>query len=208
MNFPFTREQFLDVFKDYNLNVWPMQVILLILALVMIFVSIKRNKYSDRIITFGLSFLWLWIGIGYHLMFFSRINKAAYFFAVLFIIQAILFFYYGSIKNDLEFNYMNNLKGVIVILFFLYALIVYPLLGFQLRHYYPRTPTFGLPCPTTIFTFGILLTLEKPIKVLFTIPMLWAIIGFTAALKLGIYEDIGLLISAVLTIGSLSLFNK
>jgi hypothetical protein len=45
-------------------------------------------------------------------------------------------------------------------------------------------------------------------KVLFIIPLLWAIIGFTAALKLGILQDIGLLVSAILTIIVLIIDSK
>jgi hypothetical protein len=38
-----------------------------------------------------------------------------------------------------------------------FALIVYPVLSRLLGHEYPAVPTFGLPCPTTIFTVGVLL---------------------------------------------------
>jgi hypothetical protein len=204
MNFPFTTEQFLDVFKVYNLTVWPAQIFLIILALMAIFLAIYRTKYSDIVITFTLVFYWLWIGIVYHLMFFTKINTAAYGFAVLFVIQSILFFYLGFIKHSLQFKYSHNVNGLIAIVLFLYALIFYPLLGYYFGHFYPATPTFGLPCPTTIFTFGMLLLLEEKIrKKLFIIPVLWSIIGFTAAIKLGILQDIGLLVAAILTIAVL-----
>jgi hypothetical protein len=73
------------------------------------------------------------------------------------------------------------------------------MLGHLLGHQYPYSPTFGLPCPTTIFTFGILLFINKKISLLtIIIPLLWSIIGFGAALKLTIYEDYGLLIAGVL----------
>ena len=201
MNFPFTTEQFLDVFKAYNLAVWPAQIFLVVLALAAIFLAVYKTKFSDKVITLTLTFYWLWIGIVYHLIFFTKINKAAYGFAVLFVIQAILFFYFGMIKRSLHFKYFNNVKGLLAIVLFLYSLIFYPLLGYSFGNIYPQTPTFGLPCPTTIFTFGLLLLLEgKVYKVLFIIPVLWAVIGFTAALKLGILQDIGLLVSALLTL--------
>ena len=37
MNFPFTTEQFLDVFRAYNLAVWPAQIFLVVLVLIPIF---------------------------------------------------------------------------------------------------------------------------------------------------------------------------
>jgi len=204
MNFPFTTEQFLDVFKVYNLTVWPAQIFLLILALMAIFLAIYRTRYSDAVIALTLAFYWLWIGIVYHLLFFTKINTAAYGFAALFVIQSILFFYLGFIKHSLQFKYSHNTNGIIAIVLFLYALIFYPLLGYYFGHFYPATPTFGLPCPTTIFTLGMLLLLEGKIrKGIFIIPVLWSIIGFTAAIKLGILQDIGLLVAVVLTVAVL-----
>jgi hypothetical protein len=201
MNFPFTTEQFLDVFKAYNLAVWPAQIFLVVLALAAIFLAVYKTKISDKVITLTLTFYWLWIGIVYHLIFFTKINKAAYGFAALFIIQAVLFFYLGIIKRSLLFKYFNNSKGLLAIVLFLYSLIFYPLLGYSFGNIYPQTPTFGLPCPTTIFTFGLLLLSEVKVnKLLLIIPVLWAVIGFTAALKLGILQDIGLLVSALLTL--------
>lgn len=201
MDLPFTTDQFLDVFGNYNLTVWPAQVIIIIIALFSIFLSVYKIKSSSRLISISLAFLWLWIGIVYHYMFFTTINKAAYAFAFLFIMQALLFIYYGVIKNSLTFTFTNSVKGVISILLFTYALIFYPLLGYAFGHSYPRIPTFGLPCPTTIFTFGLLLLIVGKVnKILFIIPVLWAVIGFTAALKLGILQDIGLLVSAIITL--------
>ena len=81
----------------------------------------------------------------------------------------------------------------------LYALIVYPFLGYFLGHRYPYSPTFGLPCPTTIFTFGILLTANRKVPVLvLIIPVIWSVIGFFAAISFGILEDTGLLVSGIL----------
>ena len=46
MNLPFTLEQFLDVFRQYNISVWPMQVLLIVLALVATSFSIFKKPYS------------------------------------------------------------------------------------------------------------------------------------------------------------------
>jgi len=66
-----------------------------------------------------------------------------------------------------------------------------------------------LPCPTTIFTFGVLLFANKkvPPHLLF-IPLLWSVIGFTAALNLTIYEDIGLLVAGLITLILLLFSNR
>jgi hypothetical protein len=65
---------------------------------------------------------------------------------------------------------------------------------------YPAGPTFGLPCPTTIFTFGIFLYVIHGVRwYMIIIPLLWSIIGFSAAWSLSIGEDFGLVIAGVTT---------
>lgn len=207
MNIPFTVDQFLDVFQSYNLSVWPLQILFNLVAVLLVYFCFKKNKHSDKIILFSLSFFWLWIGIVYHLLFFSQINPAAYAFSAIYILQSVLFII-AAIKNQIDFKFEKSLFSLTGAVFILYALLVYPILGVAFGHTYPRNPTFGLPCPTTIFTFGILLFARNKIPVyLIGIPLIWSIVGFTAALKLGVAEDIGLLVAGL--IGSmLIIFNK
>lgn len=200
MNLPFTSDQFMDVFRSYNQSVWPAQVIILLIALYLLLILLRNTKKSNVIISIGLSLFWLWMGIVYHLIFFLKINPAAYLFGAVFILQGLLFGYYGVVKKQLVFIYKNNFTGLFSVLMFLYALIFYPLLGYYFGHTYPGTPTFGLPCPTTIFTFGLLVLLEKRNVVLHLIPLIWSIIGFTAALMLGVYQDVGLLIAGIVSV--------
>jgi len=66
-------------------------------------------------------------------------------------------------------------------------------------HRYPRVPTFGLPCPTTIFTLGILLLASFPFpKSVFIVPFLWSVVGTSAAFQLGVLQDLSLLVSGLL----------
>ncbi len=197
---PFTIKEFLGVFKSYNNSIWPFQIILFISTLFILYSALKKKNYSSIVISTMLIFYWLWIGVVYDIIFFSAINPAAYFFGGIFILQALLFVKAGIIDKKLEFEFRNDVNGYIGGFIIFYALIIYPLLGIYLGHTYPENPTFGLPCPTTIFTFGILLWAGKksPIYIII-IPVIWAVIGFTAALKLGIKEDTGLLIAGLLT---------
>ena len=198
MNLPFTTEEFLVVFEQYNQSVWPFQVILNLLALGSLILAFKRIRHSEKIIPGILAFFWLWIGIAYHLAFFAAINPAARVFGVLNIVQGIVFLYFGVFKGRLSFRFPIDIYGITGSLLILYALILYPLIGYFLGHVYPKAPTFGLPCPTTIFTFGLLLwTARKLPKVVLVIPFVWSLIGFSAALTMGIHEDIGLLVAGI-----------
>ncbi len=198
MNLPFTTEEFMNVFKTYNQAVFPLQILFNILALAVIFFSIKKTRLSNKINSSILAFLWMWIGIVYQIIFFSKINPAANIFGALFILQGLLFLYFGVFREKLNFNFRKNISGSFGLIFILYALVVYPILGIIYGHTYPGNPTFGLPCPTTIFTFGIFLWIDNKVPLyLWTIPFIWSLIGFSAALNLGIKEDTGLILAGV-----------
>lgn len=207
MKLPFTYEQFLSVFANYNQSVFPMQIVLYVLAVGSIILLFLNQKYSSKIISLIIGFFWLWTGLVYHIIFFSSINQAAYFFGSLYIVQAFLFFLFGTINEKLKFHFNKDLYGITGSVFVFFALVIYPVLGYFLGHVYPHSPTFGAPCPITIFTFGILLlTSSKIHKYLIIIPLLWSLVGLSAAINLKIVEDFGLVIAGIL--GTTLIFIK
>jgi Na+/H+ antiporter NhaD/arsenite permease-like protein len=82
MALPFTADQFFAVFASYNHAVWPAQCALLLLALIAVVLLLRPGAQSGVIVSTILAVLWAWIGIVYHLAFFSRINPAAYVFGI------------------------------------------------------------------------------------------------------------------------------
>lgn len=196
---PLTTEQFLKVFADYNQTVFPMQFFLIAAALLIVFLAFNPGKSSSKLITAILAFFWLWMGAVYHLIFFSQINPLAFLFGGLFVLQAVILFYAGVLTNKLSFRFYYDAKGVTGFLLILYALFFYPLLGLNFEHQYPQLPTFGLPCPTTIFTFGLFLWTDKkmPFSV-WLIPFIWSLIGSSAVFLFGIREDFGLLLAGII----------
>jgi hypothetical protein len=200
MNLPFSTEQFLGVFQDYNLRIFPFQFVFYFIAAVVIWLSLRKSRRSDRIIAFCLFLFFIWMGVVYHILHFAEINKAAYIFGAAFIIQSLLFLFYGLVKQELSFKLRPNVYGITGIVLVIYALIIYPLIGHLSGHIYPYSPTFGVPCPTLIFTLGVILWSDQKFpKVLLIIPCLWAIVGFSAVFMMGMLEDLGLLVAALVT---------
>lgn len=197
MQLPFSLDQFLSVFVAYNTAIWPMQIALNLVAVLSIGLCF-RAKVPSRSIAAILGILWLWTGVVYHLTFFQSINPAAMAFGGLCIAEAAVFLYAGVIKQTLEFGVSRGWKAYLGGLFLLYGLLVYPVIGHSLGHVYPAAPTFGVPCPTTIFTFGLLLWTRRPVKwYVILIPLIWSCIGFIAATNLGIREDVGLFVAGI-----------
>ena len=115
----------------------------------------------------------------------------------------------GMGRHGLEFHPRGDVFGVTGAAFIVFALVAYPALGYMLGHRFPAAPTFGLPNPTTIFTFGVLLWAETAVPLrLVLIPALWSVIGFGAALTFGIAEDAGLLVAGVLGTALILLRNR
>jgi uncharacterized protein DUF6064 len=197
---PFSAEQFFEVLRRYNETVWPAQWGFYALALVAVIVAGRgQTPRAGRIVSGILALLWLWMGVVYHLTFFRAINPAATLFGALFIVEAGLLAWTGVWRTRLVFRPQFDWASVMGGLLLLYGLVLYPMLGLALGHRYPATPTFGLPCPTTIFTIGLLLwaTPTMPRTVL-VIPMIWSALGLSAAVNLGVREDFGLLAAGVL----------
>ena len=198
MRLPFTVEEFFDVFRRYNEAVWPAQWVLLLSALVAVLVA-ARTQRPTRLPLVILAILWLWIGVVYHLLFFRSINPAAALFGALFIIQAGVFAWVAIRRPMAHFVVQRDTPSLLGGLTILLALVIYPSLGWLAGHRYPAAPTFGLPCPTTVFTFGLLLWNRSvlPRRVLI-IPVLWSLIATSAAFQLGVMEDLSLPLAAMI----------
>jgi Family of unknown function (DUF6064) len=64
--------------------------------------------------------------------------------------------------------------------------------------------TVGLPCPTTIFTIGVLAFAVPPCpRSPLIVPVLWCFVGAQAAILLSVRPDLGLIAAAAVGIGLL-----
>jgi hypothetical protein len=195
---PFSHEQFIQVFSSYNTSVWPAPVLAYALAVAMLFaVATGRSKLAGA----GLALMWLWTGVAYHWLHFTAINKAAWLFGAVFVLQALLLLLMSA-RGRLHFTGGTGTTGVIGWGLVLYATVVYPLLGSWTGQSYPAIPTFGItPCPVTVFTFGLLLLAAPPVpRWLLVVPVLWSFVGGTAAFLLHVPQDWVLLLSGLAAI--------
>lgn len=192
---PFTREQFFDVFARYNEAVWPAQVVLPAIAIAII--GAARFQRDTRWIGWALATLWLWMGLAYHALFFAPINRLAYGFAAAFVLQGAMIAratHTGTLRFGVPRDALSMITGFGLLA---YALVGYPLAALASGQAYPALPTFGVPCPTVIFTLGLLAWTSRPAWSLLFIPIAWALIGISAAAQLGVPEDWGLPVAAL-----------
>jgi len=196
MTLPFTTEQFLEIFRQYNTTIWPLQILLAAVGLCAAVLAALRR--GGRLVSICLAGLWTWTAVVYQWGFFTRINRAAWLFGVVWLAGAAAFAWNAVRPRSLPFRgrAWSGLAvgwGLVV-----YALVIYSILGHLDGRAYPFAPTFGAPCPVTIATFGVL-WLSAPIarRYLLVAPLLWAAVGSSAAFTLGVREDLGLAVAGL-----------
>jgi hypothetical protein len=196
MKLPFSHDAFLDLFAAYNAALWPAVVILWTLTAVWVLLWLRGRATSSRVAGGLLAVHWAWSGAAYHWGFFRTINPAAALFGLLFVVQAAVFVWLAA-TSRVRFAPGSPPRSLLGIGLIVWGL-VYPFAGLAFGLEYPRMPVFAVPCPTTLFTAGLLLNSAGLPRLAGVIPLLWAIIGGSAASALGIRADLALVVAAVL----------
>ena len=196
MQLPFTKEQFFDLFAAYNGTLWPALVALWIVSVVASVLLLSPRRPPDRWISAVLAAHWIWSALAYHVAFFARINPAAWVFAALFLLQGALFFWWGVVQGRLSFAPWRNAWAPVAWVLIAYSLL-YPGINAVQHFSVSRIPAFGVPCPTMIFTAGMLMLATPRSWRLSIIPVMWSVIGGSAANLLAVRADYALPIAGI-----------
>lgn len=209
MNLPFGIDEFLAVFARMNTAIWPSQVVAYLLGAATLLLALRGGDRAAGTVPALLAGAWAFVGIVYHVVFFAPLNPAARLFGAAFVVEAVLLGE-AAARRRIAFGWTGSARAVVGLVVVAYAGVLYPALGLVFGHVWPRAPVFGVaPCPTTIFTFGILLLARGPVPVrLLVVPFLWALLALSAALQLGVREDLGLFASAVVATALLLLARR
>ncbi|MBI5506948.1 MAG: hypothetical protein HY899_19345 [Deltaproteobacteria bacterium] len=199
MALAFGTSDVLEVFAAYNNDSWPAPAVLDLIAFMTVCLVLFPIPGRNRIASLLLASLWIWAGLVYQFWFFARLTPVAYLFAFLFVAQAALIVRVGVFRGDLQFWMHDGSRHLAGILLIFYALVAYPSISALIGHAFPSSPSFGVPCPLTIFTLGMLLLARAPYpRILFAVPMVWAVVGTFLAMELKIREDLALIVAAAL----------
>ncbi len=199
----------LDYFESYNKRIFPLQAITAVVAITLAaLLFILPGIATTVLLKAYLSVIFIWIGAAFlflmgdlrkRMPFVSFATAAAYFpLAIIFILDIF----------SMQTAYRVSQPGwrLYVSLFMMaWGVIIYPLTGYTVGHRYPRVPLFGaMPCPTNIFTIGLLTAFAS--TQLDTIALyILSSMAITAAVRAAlvgfdgerIYEDLALLASGV-----------
>jgi hypothetical protein len=195
---PFSREDFVAVFAQYNAALGPLQSTAPLLGLVLVAFLAHPSARHARFVGIGLGALWIWTGVVYHGLFFARINAAAWGFGALFVLQGALL-WHAVWKDGFRLAPAADAGGIVGWALIAYAVGPYALVGLLSGQPFDELPAFGLtPCPLTLTTLGCLLMTVAPTpRRLRAIPLLWSAIGGSAAWILAMPQDWPLLAGGV-----------
>jgi hypothetical protein len=204
-------EEFFALVEVYNTKCWPVHIVTFLLGVGAVILTVVRAAYSDRIISAILASLWLWSGIVFLMTFFSDLTPELLTFAVpgfaytsgaLFVVQGILFLYFGVIRGFLAYRSEGGPFATVGLVAIVYAMVVYPIIGYVTGHALPGYPLFGsAPCPVTIFTIGMLMLANRRMpQVVPIIPMIWGLIGIVAVAVFKVWADVGLFAAGILAV--------
>jgi hypothetical protein len=184
-----TTETFWNQMGAYNEATLPVQIIMMIVAVVLTyFVFAKASTRVNILMKSFLSFAFAWAGIVFFLIFAWSIASA--FFSVLFIIVATLFAL-DIFKKKIEFRFPVTMWQRYLTVFLVLLVFLYPLVGMALGHYYPKTCMPMAPCPLTVFAITLVAAaIPKVDRKVYAFLLPWAILSLPKCLgALDCYED-------------------
>jgi hypothetical protein len=151
----------LDYFESYNKRIYPLQVVMAVLAIGLVGLQFLLPGVTATIlintflsITFGwigVAFLFLMGDMGKRIPFASYATTLTY-------LPLVVIFIADIFSRQAAYKIPTPGWRLYVSLFMMFwGIILYPLSGYMIGHRYPRVPLFGaMPCPTNIFTIGVL----------------------------------------------------
>lgn len=201
---PYSIDVLFAIFGQFNCETWPAPLIFFALALVML-AALGRSGGGislARAISVCLAIIWAWVGIGFHYIYFAPFNFAASFYAVAFVLQALLFAW-AAYKAQPRYRWRRDTFGWAGLILLVYALALYPLVDVGLGHGWQNSRLFAMaPGPTALFTLGLLLlTAGRTPFYLLVVPVGWGMTGGVLAWLLGVPQDAVLPVASLVGVG-------
>jgi multisubunit Na+/H+ antiporter MnhF subunit len=177
----FSPETYYRLFELYNMALWPAQILTLAAGVSIATLMVRGPRWRGRVVATLLALAWFFVAWGYFIDRYATINLAAPYFALGFVVQAVLLVVVGLSLGRIAFDDIKTPTAKAGIALFFFALVFQPLIGPLIGREWSGMELFGLaPDPTVVGTLGVLLAADRIRWELFVIPVLWcAITGAT-----------------------------
>ncbi|NNF77703.1 MAG: hypothetical protein HKN05_06705 [Rhizobiales bacterium] len=202
---PLSLEVFLGTLEDFNRMIRPMQMLAAAFGLVALWVVLRPQQLSSRLVGLILASSWAATGLFYHLSTFAELNFWDYPIGLTFLAQALILFWTGAVANRFSVGPAVGTPHHIGLAVGFYALAGAPLIGIATGRSWAEVGYFAIsPGPTILFTVGVLLMLNgRSLVGLWVLPLLAAVPVTILGSSLALLED-----AAVLPIVAFALFMR
>jgi hypothetical protein len=175
----FSQRTYYRLFELYNLEWWPLQIVALALGIAVLALWRRGGDRAGRAIAAILALGWLWVAWAFHGQRYASINPAAGYFAWAFVVQALLLLWFGVVRSRLAPAAAARMRQRAGLGLFLFALLIFPLIGPLLGRNWTQAELFGMaPDPTALATLGVLLAINlRHAGWLFPVPVAWCLVS-------------------------------
>lgn len=193
------------LFELHNAAVWPLQVLALLFGAVILVCVVRPRPWSDRVVPAILAAAWIWVAWSFLWNRYATINWAVASVAPVFVLQALLLLWIGSLRSRLQFAVNRTVRSMAGLALFLYSLALHPLVAKLAGRPIQAAEIFGIaPDPTAIATLG-LVSIGAGGAVawpLLAIPLAWCLVSWATLHTMGAPEGWIPLTAAGLAIAS------
>lgn len=154
---PYDINTLLSFIEGYNANIWPIQILFLLLAIINLGLFKTAHSSSRIIIFISLSAFWIFSGYVFFIKSFSELNFIAPYFGIFFLIESVLILLGIFLSKEKEFQIINFLEHRVPLVCICVSVFFIPL-GVFLYTGSLASLTFvgATPLATSIYTIGIL----------------------------------------------------
>jgi hypothetical protein len=175
----FSPRTYYRLFELYNSEVWPLQLVALLLGAAILLLWYRRSAMAGRALAAILALCWLWVAWAYHWQRYASINWAAHYYALAFALEALLVLWLGVVRGRRTMAAAGSARQLMGLLLFVFAWLCFPLLGPLLGRSWPQAEIFGIaPDPTALATLAVLLLGNtRTLWWLWPIPVTWCLLS-------------------------------
>lgn len=176
----FSPRTYYRLFEVYNRAIWPTQVATLVLGVVMLAFLGKGAPWRRRLVFAILAACWILVAWAYLLTRYQTINWAARYFAIGFLVEALLLAAFAAFRRDADLRPANaNWASRSGLCLGAFALFGQPLIAPLVGRPWAQAEIFGVaPDPTAVATLGMVLAAGVGWSwVLLIIPLLWCAVS-------------------------------
>lgn len=181
----FSPRTYYRLFELYNLDLWPLHLILLALGASLCIVAVQGRARAAWLL---LAPCWLWVAWAFHLQRYATIHWAAPMFAVAFAMEGALLIAAALAAPSHSLGSSSSWARRLGFALLLFSLVVHPFLGVVQGRPWVQAEVFGMaPDPTALGSVGVLLMLTPRLPwslLLWPIPLVWCLIGAATRVEL------------------------